>query len=89
MAAAEVKNYEAQGKGDKEIISDVGTCLLYTSGKLLIVVDEVVLSRREDSERLKNLSTALSYKVEAKGKDRDEIAFFAISSRSLPLASTL
>ena len=47
------------------------------AGKLLIVVDEVLLSRREDSERLKNLSTALSYKVEAKGKDRDEIAFFA------------
>ena len=47
------------------------------SGKLLIVVDEVLLSRREDSERLKNLSTTLSYKVEAKGKDRDEIVFFA------------
>ena len=37
----------------------------------------MLLSRREDSERLKNLSTTLSYKVEAKGKDRDEIAFFA------------
>ena len=47
------------------------------AGKLLIVVDEVLLSRREDSERLKNLSTTLSYKVEAKGKDRDEISFFA------------
>ena len=47
------------------------------AGKLLIVVDEVLLSRKEDSERLKNLSTTLSYKVEAKGKDRDEIAFFA------------
>ena len=47
------------------------------AGKLLIVVDEVLLSRREDSERLKNLSATLSYKVEAKGKDRDEIAFFA------------
>ena len=47
------------------------------AGKLLIVVDEVLLSRREDSERLKNLSTTFSYKVEAKGKDRDEIAFFA------------
>ena len=44
------------------------------AGKLLIVVDEVLLNRREDSERLKNLSTTLSYKVEAKGKDRDEIA---------------
>ncbi len=47
------------------------------AGKLLIVVDEVLLNRREDSERLKNLSTTLYYKVEAKGKDRDEIAFFA------------
>ena len=47
------------------------------AGKLLIVVNEVLLSCREDSERLKNLSTTLSYKVEAKGKDRDEIAFFA------------
>jgi len=47
------------------------------AGKLLIVVEEVLLNRREDSERLKNLSTTLSYKVEAKGKDRDEIAFFA------------
>ena len=46
------------------------------AGKLIIVVDEVSLNRREDSERLKNLSTTLSYKVEAKGKDRDEIAFF-------------
>lgn len=47
------------------------------AGKLLIVVDEVLLDRQEDAERLKNLSTTLSYKVEAKGKDRDEIAFFA------------
>ena len=42
------------------------------TGKLLIMVDEVLLNRREDSERLKNLSTTLSYKVEAKGKDRNE-----------------
>ena len=47
------------------------------AGKLLIMVDEVLLNRRKDSERLKNLSTTLSYKVEAKGKDRDEIGFFA------------
>ena len=47
------------------------------TAKLLIMVDEVLLNRREDSERLKNLSTARSYKVEAKGKDRDEIYFFA------------
>ena len=47
------------------------------AGKLLIVVDEVLLNRREDSERLKNLSTTFNYKVEAKGKDRTEITFFA------------
>lgn len=47
------------------------------AGKLLIVVDEVLLCRREDSERLKNLSTAQIYKVEAKGKDRQEVNFFA------------
>ena len=47
------------------------------AGKLLIMVDEVLLSRREDSERLKNLSTARTYKVEAKGKDRAEVEFFA------------
>ena len=45
--------------------------------KLLIMVDEVLLNRREDSERLKNLSTTLSYEVEAKGKNCDEIGFFA------------
>lgn len=47
------------------------------AGKLLIVVDEVLLCRREDSERLKNLSTAQTYKVEAKRKDRQEVNFFA------------
>ena len=47
------------------------------AGKLLIVVDEVLLCRREDSERLKNRSTAQTYKVEAKGKDRQEVNFFA------------
>jgi hypothetical protein len=47
------------------------------AGKLIIVVDEVLLNRREDSERLKNLSTTQTYKVEAKGKDRSEIAFFS------------
>lgn len=46
------------------------------TGKLIIAVDEALLNRREDSERLKNLSTALSHKVEAKGKDRNEISFF-------------
>lgn len=37
----------------------------------------MLLCRREDSERLKNLSTAQTYKVEAKGKDRQEVNFFA------------
>ena len=45
-------------------------------GKLLICVDEVLLNRREDSERIKNLSTARSYKAEAKGRDRREVEFF-------------
>ncbi len=46
------------------------------AGKLLIMVDEVLLSRREDSERLKNLSTTRTYKAEAKDKDRAEVEFF-------------
>ncbi|WP_419211124.1 primase-helicase family protein [Maribacter sp. X9] len=46
------------------------------AGKLLIVVDEVLLEKREDSERIKNLSTARSYKSESKGKDRVEIPFY-------------
>lgn len=45
--------------------------------KLIVAVDEVLLDRKEDSERIKNLSTARSYKAEAKGKDRNEIEFFA------------
>lgn len=46
-------------------------------GKLVIVVDEVLLNKREDSERLKNLSTTYNYKMEAKGRDREEVSFFA------------
>ncbi len=45
--------------------------------KLIVAVDEVLLDRREDSERIKNLSTARSYKAEAKGKDRRDVEFFA------------
>lgn len=44
--------------------------------KLLIGVDETFLDRKEDSERLKNLSTAKIYKAEAKGQDRVEVEFF-------------
>lgn len=46
------------------------------ANKLLIAVDEVLLDKREDSERIKNLSTARQFKAEAKGKDRQEIEFF-------------
>lgn len=46
------------------------------ANKLIVAVDEVLLDRREDSERIKNLSTAISYKSEAKGKDRNEVEFF-------------
>jgi hypothetical protein len=44
--------------------------------KLVIAVDEVLLDRKEDSEKIKNLSTARSYKIEAKGVDRSETEFF-------------
>ncbi len=47
------------------------------ANKLIVAVDEVLLDRKEDSERIKNLSTARSYKAEAKGKDRNEVEFFA------------
>jgi hypothetical protein len=43
---------------------------------LLIAVDEVLLDRREDSEKIKNLSTARTSKTEAKNKDRKDIEFF-------------
>jgi hypothetical protein len=43
---------------------------------LLIAIDEALLQRREDSEKIKNLSTARSSKSEAKNKDRKEIEFF-------------
>jgi hypothetical protein len=44
--------------------------------KIIIGVDETLLDRREDAERLKNLSTARIYKSEAKGQDRIEVEFF-------------
>ncbi|MEQ8535455.1 MAG: DUF5906 domain-containing protein, partial [Imperialibacter sp.] len=46
------------------------------ASKLIIAVDEVLLDKREDSERIKNLSTAKTFKAEAKGKDRIEGEFF-------------
>ena len=44
--------------------------------KLIVAIDEVLLDRREDSERIKNLSTARTYKIEHKGKDKIETPFF-------------
>lgn len=44
--------------------------------KLIIAVDETLLDRKEDGERIKALSTSRYYKVEAKGVDRQEIEFF-------------
>ncbi|APG65086.1 helicase [Tenacibaculum todarodis] len=46
------------------------------ASKLIISVDEVLLDKREDSERIKNLSTANTYKTESKGKDKVETNFF-------------
>lgn len=46
------------------------------SGKLVIAIEEVSLNRNDDSERIKNLSTAKYYKSEAKGKDKEEVEFF-------------
>ena len=49
---------------------------------LIIAADEVLLDRREDSEKIRNLSIARNSKVEAKGKDRKGIEFFG-SGQSL------
>ncbi len=46
------------------------------AGKLIIAIDEVLLDKIEDSERIKNLSTARYYKKESKGIDREEVEFF-------------
>lgn len=45
-------------------------------GRLLIGVDEVLFDKKEDQEKIKNLSTAKTYKVESKGFDRQETEFF-------------
>lgn len=46
------------------------------ASKLIIGVDEVLLDKKEDSERIKNLSTSKYFKAEAKGVDKIEIEFF-------------
>jgi hypothetical protein len=45
-------------------------------GKLIIAIDEALLDKKEDSERIKNLSTANNFKSEAKGVDKREVPFF-------------
>jgi len=44
---------------------------------LLVAIDEVFFDKKEITERLKYLSTTNKDKLEAKGKDREEIDFFA------------
>lgn len=46
------------------------------ASKIIIAIDEVLLDRKEDSERIKNLSTSNHYKSEGKGVDKVEIEFF-------------
>ena len=46
------------------------------ASKLLVAVDEVLLDKIEDAERIKNLSTTKSIKSEAKGKDKVEVPFY-------------
>ena len=45
--------------------------------RLVILVDELMLNKMENTEMLKNLSTAGEYKMEGKNKDRKEVEFFA------------
>lgn len=47
------------------------------AGKLIIACDETFLNKKEDSERLKALSTAEQTYIEFKGKDRYEIDNFS------------
>ena len=47
------------------------------ASKVLVGIEEALLDKVEDSERLKNLSTAKTYKAESKGVDKTEIEFFA------------
>lgn len=46
------------------------------TSKLIIGVDEVLLDKVEDAERIKNYATTRSIKTEAKGKDKVEEEFF-------------
>lgn len=65
--------------GNMSIISNSEFASQFNSdwiGKLLVAVDETFMDKKEDSERLKNLSTAKLYKSESKGVDRVEVEFF-------------
>ncbi len=44
---------------------------------LIVAIDEVFFDKKEITERLKYLSTTNKDKIEAKGRDREEIDFFA------------
>jgi hypothetical protein len=44
--------------------------------KLITGIDEVLLDKKEDSEKIKNLSTSSHIKSESKGVDKVEIEFF-------------
>ena len=46
------------------------------SEKLLIGIEEVMFNKREDSDKIKYLSTTVSFKTEAKGHDKVESHFF-------------
>lgn len=47
------------------------------AGRLIIGCDETFLNKKEDSERLKNISTAKTTYIEYKGKDRFEVDNYA------------
>lgn len=44
--------------------------------KLVVMIDETLLNRKEDSERIKALSTARAGMLESKGKDRRSVRMF-------------
>lgn len=44
--------------------------------KLIVMIDETLLNRKEDSERIKALSTARMGMLESKGKDRRSVRMF-------------
>lgn len=47
------------------------------AGKLIVAIDEALLQRRQDSERIKSLATSSTAPFEAKGKDREAVRNFS------------